>query len=145
MEPQISLHGNLVADPTHRVTAAGLHMARFRIASSGRRWDRMRSEFVNTEPVYMSVVCFRQLADNVAKSLRKGDTVVVQGRLTFREYDDAQSGARRQAYEVDATAVGPDLSRYSTQLVRSLRELDTVAGGEPAVPAQEPVVAETAA
>jgi len=74
MEPQIQMQGNLVADPTTRVTASGLVMTRFRIASSGRRWDRSRNEFVSTEPVYMSVVCWRQLAENVANSVHKGDT-----------------------------------------------------------------------
>ncbi|MDQ1698039.1 MAG: single-strand DNA-binding protein [Frankiaceae bacterium] len=127
MEPQIQMQGNLVADPIYRVTAGGLHMTKFRIASSGRRFDRSRNDFVNTDPVYMSVVCWRQLADNVAKSLRKGDTVLVHGRLTFREYDDSHGGPRRQAYEVDAWAVGPDLARYITDLTRPTRELEPVA------------------
>lgn len=136
MEPQIHMQGNLVADPSYRVTAAGLHMTKFRIASSGRRFDRARNDFVSTDPVYMSVVCFRQLADNVAMSLRKGDTVVVQGRLTFREYDDSHGGPRRQAYEIDATAVGPDLARYSTSLTRPTRELEPTPAGPVDVPQQ---------
>jgi single-strand DNA-binding protein len=122
MEPTMHLQGNLVADPSYRVTANGLHMAKFRIASSGRRFDKQAEGWVNTDPVYMSVVCWRQLADNVAKSLRKGDTVIVHGRLTYREYDD-NDGKRRSSYEVDAFAVGPDLSRYSTELIRPLRDL----------------------
>jgi single-strand DNA-binding protein len=135
MDPQIQIRGNLVADPTHRVTAAGLHMTRFRIAASGRRFDRGRNEFVSNDPVYLSVVCWRQLADHVAQSLRKGDTVLVHGRLAMHEYDDAHGGPRRQAYEIDANAVGPDLTRYSAQLTRALRELDA-GSGDAAVPAQ---------
>lgn len=162
----MAMRGNLVADPTYRVTAGGLHMTKFRIAQNTRRFDRSRGEFVNSDPVYMSVVCWRQLADNTAKSLRKGDSVVVLGRLTMHEYDDPQTGARRQAYEIDAAAVGPDLGRYSASLIRPPRELEPepvgdASGGdvdgfaEPAsaVPEQpvnpwtepEPAVAETAA
>jgi single-strand DNA-binding protein len=158
MEPQIEMQGNLVADPVYRTTAAGVHMTKFRIASSGRRWDRQRDDFVNTDPVYMSVVCWRQLADNVAHSLRKGDTVLVHGRLMFREYEDANNGPRRQAYEIYATAVGPDLARYKTELIRPVREIEplpaeTGSGAEARLPRQtapewvgaEPAPAETAA
>lgn len=129
MESQVHLIGNLVQDPNHRVTASGLKVAKFRIASSGRRFDRNVNDWVSTDPVYMSVVCWRQLADNVAQVLRKGDTVMVIGRLTYREWDE--DGVRRSLYEVDAVSVGPDLNRYVTQLSRPLRELQ-----DGAVPAQ---------
>lgn len=126
MDPHIQIRGNLVADPTHRVTAGGLHMARFRIAASGRRFDRGRNEYVNNDPVFLSVVCWRQLADHVAQTLRKGDTVLVHGRLAMHEYDDAHGGPRRQAYEIDANAVAPDLTRYPVQIARVPRDLDQV-------------------
>jgi single-strand DNA-binding protein len=131
MEPQQYLQGNLVQDPAQTVTANGNKVTRFRMASSGRRLDRNTGEWASTDPVYMSVVCWRQLGDNVMQSLRKGDSVVVMGRLTYREWDDPQSGARRNRYEVEATSVGPDLSRYIATLARPLRELP-----EPAVPEQ---------
>lgn len=123
MEPQQNLQGNLVQDPTQTVTANGNKVTRFRIASSGRRLDKNTGEWASTDPVYMSVVCWRQLGDNVMQSLRKGDSVVVMGRLTYREWDDPQTGARRNRYEVEATSVGPDLSRYIATLARPLREL----------------------
>jgi single-strand DNA-binding protein len=134
--------GNLVADPTQKVTANGLKITQFRIVQSGRRVDRNTGEWVSTDPVFMSVACWRQLGDNVAKTLHKGDTVIVVGRLKMREYDDANGGPRRTFYEVDAQAVGPDLSRYVALLARPNRELADVE-----VPAQanEPELAEGAA
>jgi single-strand DNA-binding protein len=127
--------GNLVADPTQKVTANGLKITQFRIVQSGRRLDRNTGEWVSTDPVFMSVACWRQLGDNVAKTLHKGDTVIVVGRLKMREYDDANGGPRRTFYEVDAQAVGPDLSRYVALLARPNRELADVEvpaqGGEP--------------
>jgi single-strand DNA-binding protein len=123
MEPQLPLQGNLVQDPTQQVVGNGLRITRFRMASSGRRFDRASGEWVNTDPVYLTVVCWRQLGDNVMQSLRKGDSVVVIGRLTYREWDDPNGGGRRNRYELDAAAVGPDLSRYVAQLSRPLREL----------------------
>ena len=142
MESQHHFQGNLVADPTQRVVANGMRVTRFRIACSGRRFDKVTNDWVSTDPVYMSIVCWRQLGDNVMQSLRKGDSVVVMGRLTFHEWDDPNGGGRRSKYEVYATAVGPDLSRYKVELTRPLRELP-----DAALPAQgeEAEVAATAA
>jgi single-strand DNA-binding protein len=131
MDPYIWMQGNLVADPTQRVVASGHKVTKFRIAASGRRFDKAVGDWVNTDTVYMSVSCWRQLGDNVAKSLRKGDTVVVHGRLTFREYDDAHGGPRRHSYEIDASSVAPDLSRYVAQLGRPVRELPVPEPAEP--------------
>ena len=62
-------------------TEDDLRVARFRIVVFSRRWDRKNSTWVNGEPTYVAVACWRRLADNVASSLRRGDPVVVTGRL----------------------------------------------------------------
>jgi single-strand DNA-binding protein len=131
VDTYLMMRGNLVADPRQSSTASGLKVTKFRIASNGRRFDQTSREYVDTDPCFMSVTCWRQLGDNVMQSLRKGDTVVVMGRLTYREWDDPNGGGRRNRYEIDASAVGPDLSRYIAQLVRPVRELP-----DAAVPAQ---------
>lgn len=145
MEPQITVGGNLVADPTRKVTASGVIVTKIRVASSGRRFDRARAEWVSTEPVYLSVNCWRQLGDNVAKSLKKGDSVLVVGRLTMREYDDLHGGPRRQAYEIEATSIAPDLSRYVAMLARPPRDLeDVTTEGGPAAATEDATTAEVA-
>jgi single-strand DNA-binding protein len=132
MEPTITMQGNLVADPSHRLTADGVSLAKFRIASSGRRFDKETNGWVNTDVVYMSVSCWRQLADNVRTSLHKGVSVVVQGRLKFREYDDPNGGPRRQTYEIEAWTVAPDLSRYIATLSRPPLPLGAADSAQPA-------------
>jgi single-strand DNA-binding protein len=147
MEPQITLVGNLTTDPARRLTAAGVPLTRLRVACSGRRMDKQTGEWVNTDPVYLSVTCWRQLADNTFQTLHKGDTVVVHGRLLMHEYVDG-AGAKRQAYDVDAVTVSPDLGRYVAQLGRPTRELPAAAvpaqpgpaDGEPVNPWSEPEV-----
>ncbi|HET7311134.1 MAG TPA: single-stranded DNA-binding protein [Mycobacteriales bacterium] len=134
MDTFLWMQGNLVADPVQWVTASGLKVTKFRIASSGRRFDNASGGWIDTEVVYMSVNCWKQLGLNVLQSLHKGDTVVVGGRLRFREYDAAEGGGRRQAYEIDASSVGPDLARYVGTFGKPLRELPD--GDAPAVPAQ---------
>jgi len=131
--------GNLVADPKQTATANGHKVTKFRIAANGRRFDQTVKEFVDTDPVYMSITSWRQLGDNVMRSLRKGDTVLVYGRVRFSEYDDAKSGTRRQSYEIDALSIGPDLNKYVTELTRPQRDLPAASEETPttdAVPAQ---------
>jgi single-strand DNA-binding protein len=135
MDTFLWMQGNLVADPVQRVTASGLKVTKFRIASSGRRFDNASGGWVDTEVVYMSVNCWKQLGLNVLQSLHKGDTVVVGGRLRFREYDAPEGGGRRQAYEMEASSVGPDLSRYVGTFGKPMRELPDA--DTPAVPAQQ--------
>ena len=151
MDTYLCMQGNLVADPSQRPVGDGSKVTRFRLAASGRRFDNATNEWVNTDAVFMTVSCWRQLGDNVMQSLRKGDTVIVHGRLRFREFDDPNhAGERRQAYEIDASSVGPDLSRYVTQLARPVRRLTSAeeqaaeaAAVVPAQPLAQP--AETAA
>jgi len=126
MEPSVTMTGNLVADPVRRVTAAGVVVTKLRIASNHRRFDRERGEWISSDPVYLDVNCWRQLGDNVAASLKKGDSVLVSGRLTMREYDDANGGARRQSYAIEAVSVSPDLCRYVAMLGRPTRDPQAV-------------------
>ncbi|WP_396229908.1 single-stranded DNA-binding protein, partial [Frankia sp. CpI1-P] len=53
--------------------------------------------------------CWRQLADNVAASLVRGDRALVYGRLRQRSFETSE-GERRVSYEIDADAVGTELT-----------------------------------
>lgn len=117
MDTYLTVQGNLVADPVARTTAGGATVVGFRIASSGRRFDREAREFRDGDPLFITVSCWRALGANALASLRKGDSVVVLGRLTFRTYDD-KSGIRRSVHEIDAIALGPDLARCAADLRR---------------------------
>ena len=140
MDTFVWMQGNLVADPQQRVTASGLKVTKFRIASSGRRYDGPSGGWVDTEVVYMSVNCWKQLGLNVLQSLHKGDTVVVGGRLRFREYDATDGSGRRQTYEIEASSVAPDLARYVATFGKPLRELPDE--GASTVPAQQSAAVE---
>jgi single-strand DNA-binding protein len=120
MDTYLTVQGNLVADPVTRSTASGATVVGFRIASSGRRFDKGTGEFRDGDPMFITVSCWRGLGTNVAASLRKGDSILAQGRLTFRSYDDRQ-GVRRSVHELDAIAVGPDLARCPVDVRRPQR------------------------
>jgi single-strand DNA-binding protein len=137
MDTYLTVQGNLVADPVTRSTASGATVVGFRIASSGRRFDKNAGEFRDADPMFITVSCWRGLGINVASSLRKGDSIVAMGRLTYRTYDDRQ-GVRRSVHELDAVAVGPDLARCPVDVRRPQRPSDPV-------PAQQPAAAPVAA
>jgi single-strand DNA-binding protein len=129
MDTYLTVQGNLVADPVTRSTANGASVVGLRIASSGRRFDKNLGEFRDGDTIFMTVSCWRGLGINVAASLRKGDSIVATGRLTFRTYDD-RLGIRRSVHELDAIAVGPDLARCPVDVRRPQRPSEPVPVGD---------------
>jgi single-strand DNA-binding protein len=116
-ETNLTISGNLTANPKSGKSRAGDSWAKLRIASSSRVFDRAESRWRDGETVFLDVTCWRRLADNVIATLERGDAVLVTGRLRQRSYDDAQ-GARRTVTAIEADAVGPDLSRGAARLLR---------------------------
>ena len=119
-ETLITLVGNVVADVRLRATQAGAPCATFRMASNPRRFDRESARWIDGDPLFVSVVCWRTLAENVVESLVVGDPVVVTGRVRTSEWE--HEGKRYFALEVDATAVGHDLSRGTAKFTRIRRD-----------------------
>jgi single-strand DNA-binding protein len=111
-ETVTTIVGNLVDEPKMRQTESGIEVAGFRIASTSRRYDRHSGEWVDGASVYLGVACWRALGANVCASLKKGDPVIVYGKLQTRQYE--KDGQIRSAYELEAFAVGPDLNRGIT-------------------------------
>lgn len=129
MDTYVTVTGNLTADPNQRSTASGATVVHLRMASSGRKFDKASGEFRDGDPMFISVSCWRSLGGNVFATLRKGDSVIVHGRLLYRSYDDKQ-GNRHNVHEIDAIAVGPDLSRCPAELRRPVRPSDAATRAE---------------
>jgi single-strand DNA-binding protein len=108
-DTQMTIVGNLVESPKLRKTKSGHYVANFRIASTPRRYDREKGAWVDGATLFVTVTCWRALGENVAQSLQKGQPVVVTGRYYQREYE--RDEALRTAYELEASAVGHDLTR----------------------------------
>jgi single-strand DNA-binding protein len=116
-ETYVTLVGTVASDPTQRRTRSNVLVCSFRVASNERRYDRERNEWVNGDPVFASVSCWRRMASGAASSLRKGDPVFVVGRLRVRQYE--HNNERRQSVEISADAVGPDLSRCTAVITKN--------------------------
>lgn len=132
----VTVVGNLVDDPRLRTTESGLDVAGFRLASTARRYDRETGRYVDSASLFLPVSCWRALAANVTASLRKGDPVVVTGKLSTRTFD--KDGQSRSVCELEALAVGPDLARGTAVFRRSPRGV----AADPAERADRPERAE---
>ncbi len=113
----LTVPGRIATKPERLASKNGLG-ARFRIASTERYFNRVAEEWNEAEPVYLTVTCWRQLAENVLRSLTVGDPVIVHGKLTNSSFE--RDGRVERRLEISAGAVGPDL-RWSTAVVTRTR------------------------
>jgi single-strand DNA-binding protein len=111
-ETVITVIGNLVDDPELRYTPSGAAVAKFRIASTPRTFDKESNAWKDGEALFLTCSVWRQYAENVAETLSRGTRVIVQGRLKQRSYE-TREGEKRTVYELDVEEVGPSL-RFST-------------------------------
>ena len=118
-DAQVFLSGYVAREPRFRITANGISNVSMRVAYTPRRMDRETGEWTDGTTSFVTVVCWRTLADNVAKCLHKGEPVLVKGRLQVRPYE--KDGVSRLAVEVEATSVGHDLARGVASFQRPRR------------------------
>jgi single-strand DNA-binding protein len=102
--------GNLTDDPELRFTPNGVAVASVRVAVTARVKDG--DAWRDGDTSFFRVNVWRQLAENAAESLSKGDRVIVVGRLKARSWETPE-GERRSAVEVEADEIGPSL-RWAT-------------------------------
>ena len=106
-----TITGNLTREPEIRYTKEGQATAQLGVAVTRRWQDRTTAEWQEATS-FFDVVCWRDLAENVALSLTKGMRVVVSGRLEQRSWE-TEDGEHRSKVEIVADEIGPSL-RYAT-------------------------------
>ena len=124
----VTLVGNVTKDPELRFTSSGQAVADFGLAINNRKRND-RGEWEDGEPQFFDITVWRQLAENVAESIQKGNRVVVTGRLNYRKYE-TQAGESRVRVSVIADEVGPSLKWATAQVVRNERRDGDFAGGD---------------
>ncbi|WUC93680.1 single-stranded DNA-binding protein [Streptomyces sp. NBC_00525] len=122
-ETWVTLVGNAATAVEFRETATG-GMARFRFAVTPRRWDRAREAWADGHTSFYTVWAWRTLAANLAGSVSVGEPLVVHGRLKVRE--EEVEGPRRTFVDIEAVAVGHDLTRGTAAFRRALRNDPTL-------------------
>lgn len=109
---QVTIVGNLTADPELRFTPSGAAVANFTVAVTPRTYDRQTNEWVDGEATFYNCSVWREYAENVAESLAKGTQVVVIGSLSTRGYE-RRDGSPGMSVEISVDEVGPCL-RWAT-------------------------------
>ena len=118
-DTNVTIVGNVLTAPEwRRTTQTGTLVASFRVASTARRLDRESGRWVDGNSLRVRVTCWRRLAEGVASSVMVGDPVIVVGRMYTRDWTD-DAGNHRTTYEVEAVAVGHDLSRGRGRFARN--------------------------
>ena len=113
----ITIIGNLTADPEVRFTPSGAGVASFTVASTPRVFDRQSGEYKDGETLFMRCSIWREAAENVAESLKKGMRVIVQGRLVQRSFT-TREGENRTVVEMQVDEIGPSLRYAKAQVTR---------------------------
>jgi single-strand DNA-binding protein len=94
---RVVLAGNLTRDPELRFTNDGIPVCSFGLAVNR---VRSRSEEVD----FFDISAWRELGETVANYKKKGDPILLEGRLQYRTWE-AQDGSRRSKVDVVADNV----------------------------------------
>jgi single-strand DNA-binding protein len=104
---------------THPQLSVGLTGDRvsFRVVATERRFDRAADDWVDGDEFGVTVVCWRTMATAVLNTVRKGDPVVVVGRISTRRFE--RDGVTQYFTEVKGDFVGLDVVRAGTRFTRN--------------------------
>ncbi|MEV6165760.1 single-stranded DNA-binding protein [Streptomyces sp. NPDC052052] len=141
-ETVITVCGNLVDEPELRWTPGGAAVAKFRVASVPRTFNKDTQQWEDAKDgLFLTCSVWRQAAENAAESLQKGMRVIVQGRLKQRSYEDRE-GVKRTVYELDVEEVGPSLKNATAKVTKAASgqrpEVREAARRQGAVSAEDP-------
>lgn len=132
MSDIMTLTGVVATTPRHLVTSSGVAITSFRLASGQRRFDRKRNAWVDADTNWYTISSFRHLAHNVVASIRKGEHVLITGRLRVRDWENADRNGT--SVEIEADSIGHDLTWCTTTFVRSAPPSTRTAEQRPAEP-----------
>src|SRR5215210_6209058 len=120
---EITLVGNLTADPVYRVSDRNQRgVVRFDVAANRQRFDRDSNQYIDLPPVYHRVVAFGPLADNANESLHRGLEVVVVGSFADDSYE--VEGEKRRQQVLEAQVIAASL-RFATAEVKKAQRATT--------------------
>lgn len=121
-EQQIVVTGLVATTPRHLVTADGLPITSFRLASAVSKFDRTLAKYVESETNWFTITSYRGLAVNAASSVGKGDRVIVSGVLRVRDWDNGERAGT--SVEIDASSIGHDLTWGTSTFIRTVHKAD---------------------
>lgn len=137
MVNKVILVGNVGIDPEVRTLEGGAKVARVRLATTERLFDR-QSNSTKEHTEWHTVTLWRGLADVVDRFVRKGTQIYVEGRLRTREWTD-RDGNKRYTTEILADTMNL-LGRRQDNPSDGQPSGGSSYGAQPAYGAQQPAV-----
>ena len=109
--------GNLTRAPEIKILANGTVMCKLGVAVNTGYWSKQKNEWVDNEPSFFNVTCWRDLAEHVAESLESGMKVICIGQMEQRSWETPE-GDKRSVIEMTAEEVSPSLQRATAKVTR---------------------------
>jgi single-strand DNA-binding protein len=122
----ITIVGNITRDPELRYTPSGQANVRLGVAVN-RKWQDRNSGEWQEATSFFDVIAWRELAENVNESLKKGARVIVTGRLEQRTWE--QEGNKRSVVEIIADEIAPSLRWATAKVEKTERRSGDQGGG----------------
>lgn len=116
MNDMITVRGFVASEVKSSTTTRGTATASFRLGTTERRYDRTSNTWVDGNTNWYTVQSFRYLAGHVGCSVKKGQRVLVVGKLRLRQWE--HEGRVYHVAEIDAESVGHDLMWGSANFTR---------------------------
>jgi len=116
-ETPITFVGNVVEEVDLRFTPSGAAVAKLRVASTPRTYNKDTSTWVDGEATFLTVNVWRQQAEQVAESILKGMRVVIVGVLKSRTYE--KDGQKRTVFEIEAEDIAPSLKFATAKVTKA--------------------------
>jgi single-strand DNA-binding protein len=127
-ETVLTVIGNLTDDPELKFTPSGAAVANFTVASTPRTFDKQTNEWKDGTALFIRCSVWRQVAENVAESLQKGQQVIVHGALNIRNFE-RQDGSKGTSVEMNVYEIGPSLRFATAKVTKASRSGGGGGGG----------------
>lgn len=115
---EITVVGNLTADPELRYTQNGLAVANFTIAATERVYDREAGGFKDGDATFLRATVWREMAEHVASSFSKGQHVIATGKLKQNNYE-TKEGEKRTSLDLEIDEIGGSVRFGTTTFTKS--------------------------
>ncbi|AUZ35063.1 single-stranded DNA-binding protein [Arthrobacter sp. PGP41] len=117
MSDTITIRGFVATEIKSATTPGGVATASFRIGSTSRRFNKESGTWTDGHTNWFLVQGYRHLAGSMGCSIRKGQPVIVVGKLKIRSWE--RDGRVYYSHTIDADAVGHDLTWGTANFIRS--------------------------
>ena len=111
---EVTMSGRAATNPA--ISGGKGERISFRAVSTERRFDEASGDWIDGDEFGVTVVCWRQLGASVLQLVRKGDPVVVVGKISTRKFE--RDGVVDYFTEVKADHIAFDVARAAGRIRR---------------------------